>query len=32
MPISKAVDALLHHGAAVDPMIDLLMRRPYQVE
>ena len=32
MPISSGVDALLHHGQAVDDTIDLLLRRPYRVE
>ncbi|TMJ68087.1 MAG: NAD(P)-dependent glycerol-3-phosphate dehydrogenase [Alphaproteobacteria bacterium] len=32
MPISAGVDALLHHGEAVDAVIDLLLRRPYRAE
>ena len=32
MPIAAGVDALLHHGEAVDAVIDLLLRRPYRAE
>jgi glycerol-3-phosphate dehydrogenase (NAD(P)+) len=32
MPISEAVDALLHHGESIDAMIDLLLRRPHRSE
>jgi glycerol-3-phosphate dehydrogenase len=32
MPISEAVDALLHRGGSVDELVDLLMRRPYRSE
>ena len=32
MPISEAVEAVLHRGAAIDTMIDDLLRRPYGTE
>lgn len=32
MPISQAVDALLHRGESIDAMIDLLLRRPHRSE
>jgi glycerol-3-phosphate dehydrogenase (NAD(P)+) len=32
MPISEAVDALLHRGRSIDTMVDLLLRRPYRSE
>jgi glycerol-3-phosphate dehydrogenase (NAD(P)+) len=32
MPISQAVDALLHRGESIDAMIDLLLRRPQRTE
>jgi len=32
MPISEAVDALLHRGRSIDVMIDLLLSRPYRTE
>lgn len=32
MPISAGVDALLHQGASIDAVIDLLLRRPYRAE
>ena len=32
MPISRAVEAVLHRGASVDAMIDGLLRRPYRSE
>jgi glycerol-3-phosphate dehydrogenase (NAD(P)+) len=32
MPISAAVDAVLHHGAPIGEMIDRLLRRPYRPE
>jgi len=32
MPISQAVDAVLHRGESIDAMIDLLLRRPYRTE
>jgi len=32
MPVSKAVEAVLHRGASVDAMIDGLLRRPYRSE
>jgi glycerol-3-phosphate dehydrogenase (NAD(P)+) len=32
MPISKAVEAVLHRGASLDGMIDGLLRRPYRSE
>ena len=32
MPISEAVDALLHRGQSIDAMIDLLLSRPYRSE
>jgi glycerol-3-phosphate dehydrogenase (NAD(P)+) len=32
MPISEAVDAVLHRGAAIDLMTDQLLRRPYRSE
>ncbi len=32
MPISEAVDAVLHRGAPVDAMTDRLLRRPYRAE
>jgi glycerol-3-phosphate dehydrogenase (NAD(P)+) len=32
MPISAAVDAVLHHSVPIDQMTDRLLRRPYQWE
>ena len=32
MPISEAVDAVLHRDASVEAMIDGLLRRPYRSE
>ena len=32
MPISEAVDALLHGDATIDGLIDLLLSRPYRAE
>jgi len=32
MPISEAVEAVLHRGASIDAMIDGLLRRPYRTE
>jgi len=32
MPISEAVDAVLHRGAPIDAMTDQLLRRPYRAE
>ena len=32
MPITEAVDAVLHHGATIDMMIDGLLSRPYRSE
>jgi glycerol-3-phosphate dehydrogenase (NAD(P)+) len=32
MPISEAVDALLHRGESIDAIIDLLLSRPYRTE
>ena len=32
MPITEAVDAVLHRGMAIDVMIDGLLRRPYRSE
>jgi glycerol-3-phosphate dehydrogenase (NAD(P)+) len=32
MPISEAVDAVLHRGVPIDTMIDRLLRRPYRAE
>jgi glycerol-3-phosphate dehydrogenase (NAD(P)+) len=32
MPITAAVDALLHRGEAVNAVIDQLLRRPYRAE
>jgi glycerol-3-phosphate dehydrogenase (NAD(P)+) len=32
MPISEAVDAVLHHGAPIDNMTDRLLSRPYRAE
>ena len=32
MPISQAVDAVLHRGGAIDTMTDRLLRRPYREE
>ncbi len=32
MPISDAVDAVLHRGAPIDEMADRLLRRPYRPE
>ncbi len=32
MPISEAVDAVLHHGRSVDAMTDRLLARPYRSE
>ena len=32
MPISEAVDAVLHRGVSIDEMIDRLLRRPYRSE
>ena len=32
MPISEAVDAVLHRGVPIDAMIERLLRRPYRAE
>ncbi|HXR87464.1 MAG TPA: NAD(P)H-dependent glycerol-3-phosphate dehydrogenase [Stellaceae bacterium] len=32
MPIVSAVDAILHHGAAIDKMIEALLTRPFKAE
>lgn len=32
MPISQAIDALLHRGESIDAMIDRLLRRPHRSE
>ena len=32
MPISEAVEAVLHRGASIDAMIDGLLRRPHRTE
>jgi glycerol-3-phosphate dehydrogenase (NAD(P)+) len=32
MPISAGVDAILHHGAAIDETIELLLARPFRSE
>jgi glycerol-3-phosphate dehydrogenase (NAD(P)+) len=32
MPISEAVDAVLHHGVPIAAMVDRLLRRPYRSE
>jgi len=32
MPISEAVEAVLHRGASIDTMIDGLLRRPHRRE
>jgi glycerol-3-phosphate dehydrogenase (NAD(P)+) len=32
MPISEAVDAVLHRGVPIDAMTDQLLRRPYRAE
>jgi glycerol-3-phosphate dehydrogenase (NAD(P)+) len=32
MPISAAVDAVLHHGADIDATVDALLRRPLKAE
>jgi glycerol-3-phosphate dehydrogenase (NAD(P)+) len=32
MPISEAVDAVIHKGVAIDAMTDRLLRRPYRSE
>jgi glycerol-3-phosphate dehydrogenase (NAD(P)+) len=32
LPISQAVDAVLHHGEPIDAMTDRLLRRPYRAE
>ena len=32
MPISGAVDAVLHRGVSIDAMTGRLLRRPYRVE
>jgi glycerol-3-phosphate dehydrogenase (NAD(P)+) len=32
MPISQAIDAVLHRGASIDAMIEDLLRRPYRTE
>jgi glycerol-3-phosphate dehydrogenase (NAD(P)+) len=32
MPISEAVDAVLHRGVPIDTMTDRLLRRPYRAE
>ncbi len=32
MPISEAVDAVLHRGVSIDAMTGLLLRRPYRAE
>jgi glycerol-3-phosphate dehydrogenase (NAD(P)+) len=32
MPVSEAVDAVLHRGVSIDEMVDRLLRRPYRSE
>jgi len=32
MPISEAVEAVLHRNAAIDEMIESLLRRPFRTE
>jgi glycerol-3-phosphate dehydrogenase len=32
MPISEAVDAILHRGAAIDATIEALLARPFRSE
>jgi glycerol-3-phosphate dehydrogenase (NAD(P)+) len=32
MPITSAVDAVLHHGMAIDAMVEALLSRPYRAE
>jgi glycerol-3-phosphate dehydrogenase (NAD(P)+) len=32
MPIVAAVDAILHHGAAIDAVIEGLLARPFKTE
>jgi glycerol-3-phosphate dehydrogenase (NAD(P)+) len=32
MPVSEAVDAVLHHGVTIEAMTDRLLRRPYRAE
>jgi glycerol-3-phosphate dehydrogenase (NAD(P)+) len=32
MPITAAVDAVLHRGMAIDAMIEALLSRPYRAE
>jgi glycerol-3-phosphate dehydrogenase (NAD(P)+) len=32
MPVSEAVEAVLHRGASIEAMIDRLLRRPYRSE
>jgi glycerol-3-phosphate dehydrogenase len=32
MPISEAVEAVLHRGAAIDQTIEGLLRRPFRSE
>jgi glycerol-3-phosphate dehydrogenase (NAD(P)+) len=32
MPITAAVDAVLHRGMAIDMMVDELLSRPYRSE
>jgi glycerol-3-phosphate dehydrogenase (NAD(P)+) len=32
MPIVSAVDAILHHGAAIDEVIEALLTRPFKAE
>jgi glycerol-3-phosphate dehydrogenase (NAD(P)+) len=32
MPISEAVEAVLHHGVPIEAMTDRLLRRPYRAE
>jgi hypothetical protein len=32
VPISEAVEAVLHRGASIGAMIDGLLRRPYRTE
>jgi glycerol-3-phosphate dehydrogenase (NAD(P)+) len=32
MPISEAVDTVLHHGVPIDTMAERLLRRPHRAE
>jgi glycerol-3-phosphate dehydrogenase (NAD(P)+) len=32
MPIVAAVDGILHHGAAIDKVIEALLTRPFKAE